>query len=378
MNEKKVLVSGCFDLLHGGHVAFFKTAAMFGKLYVAVGADANLLLLKGKAPYFSQIERVYMVNSIRYVEEAFVASGSGMLDFQPDLERIKPDIFVVNSDGHTPDKEKLCKKYGIEYKVLERIPEEGLPARASSSAKKELKFPYRACIAGGWMDQPWVSEVHSGSVVVAQLWPTIEFNDRSGMATSSRKVAIDLWGDQYPGGNALKNARLLFGAENPPGSEYISGSQDHIGLLNPGISRLFYDGNYWPKEINSTVDKETCDWLSKVLHLVPLKPRPENYNPIIEKNLTKDLVKKLGDSGDKCWQSILKKDVNQLGESMTETFLAWKEMLPFTVPDYVYEEMTKNYFPVYSGAVTSGSGGGYIIVASEKEVPGSVKIKVRY
>jgi len=220
--DRKVLVSGCYDLLHAGHVAFFKTAARFGKLFVAVGADENVRQLKGKAPYFSQEERVYMVNSVRYVENAFVASGSGMLDFEPDLERIKPDVFVVNHDGHTPDKEALCNNLGIEYRILERIPEPGLPARASSSTKQELQFPYRICIAGGWMDQPWVSAIHPGIVVVAQLWPTIEFNDRSGMATSSRKVAVEVWGNSPPCGNPIANARILFGAENPPGSKYIS------------------------------------------------------------------------------------------------------------------------------------------------------------
>lgn len=357
---------------------FFKTAAQYGKLYVAVGADANLLLLKGKAPYFSQDERVYMVNSIRFVEEAFVASGSGMLDFEPDIEKIKPDIFIVNADGHTPEKKSLCEKFNVEYKILERIPEEGLPARASSSTKRELQFPYRICIAGGWMDQPWVSKYHPGSVVVAQLWPTIDFNDRSGMATSSRSIAIDIWGNQYPHGDPIKNAKLLFGAENPPGSEYISGSQDHIGLLNPGISRLFYNGNYWPEQIDSTTGKETCEWLSNALHLIPLKPRPVGYNPIKEKNLNKDVIKKLGDAGEKCWKSIISKDTAGLGESMMETFMAWKEMLPYTVPDYVDEEMRNNYFNKYPGAITSGSGGGYVVVASEKEIPGAVKIKIRF
>jgi len=378
MKDKKVLVSGCYDLIHGGHVAFFKAASQYGKLYVAVGADENLLLLKGKAPYFSQEERVYMVNSIRFVEEAFIASGSGMLDFEPDMERIKPDIFVVNSDGHTTEKEILCRKNGVEYKVLERIPEEGLPARASSTTKKELKFPYRICIAGGWMDQPWVSEIYPGSVVVAQLWPTIDFNDRSGMATSSRNVAIDIWGNQYPNGDPIKNAKLLFGAENPPGSKYISGSQDHIGLLNPGISKLFYNGNYWPEQIDSTVDKETCEWLSNVLHLIPLKPRPIGYNPIKKKNLTREVIKKLGDAGEKCWKSIIRKDTTGLGESMTETFFAWKEMLPYTIPDYVDKEMRTYYFEKYLGAITSGSGGGYVVVASEKEIPDAVKIKIRF
>ena len=116
-----------------------------------------------------------------------------MLDFEPDIERIKPDIFVVNADGQTPEKEALCKKYGVEYTVRERIPEEGLPSRASSTTKRELRFPYRICIAGGWMDQPCI---YPGSAVVAQIWPPMDFNDRSGMATRSKKVAIDLWGDK--------------------------------------------------------------------------------------------------------------------------------------------------------------------------------------
>lgn len=377
MAEKKVLVSGCFDLLHSGHIAFFKSASKYGKLYVAVGSDANLVLLKGKAPYFSQDERVYMVNSIRFVEEAFVASGSGMLDFKPDIERIRPDIFVVNADGHTIEKEKLCNKLGIEYIVLDRIPEDGLPARASSTTKSELKFPYRLCIAGGWMDQPWVSEISPGSVVVAQLMPTIEFNDRSGMATSSRKVALELWGNQYPEGDPIRNAKLLFGAENPPDSEYVSGSQDHLGLLNPGISRLFYNGKYWPAEINSTIDKETCEWLSNVLHLVPLSPRPNNYNPLKEKNLKMEYVKTLGDAGENCWKSILKKDVEGLGDSMTKTLLAWKKLLPYTVPDQLLKKLQTEYISKYSGIITSGSGGGYIVVASYKPVPNSIKIKVR-
>ena len=111
-----------------------------------------------------------------------------------------------------------------------------------------MKFPYRLCLAGGWIDQPWVSKMHPGSVVVAQIWPTMEFNDRSGLATSSRKTGIQIWGDRYPDGDHELNAKLLFGAENPPGKMYISGSQDHIGLLYPGINRLYYNGGYWPAE----------------------------------------------------------------------------------------------------------------------------------
>jgi cytidyltransferase-like protein len=378
MNYKKVLVSGCYDLLHSGHIAFFKTAATYGKLYVSIGRDENLLLLKGKKPYFSQEERLFIVKSIKYVEDAFLASGSGLLDFEPDIKRINPDFFVVNYDGHAPEKETLCKKLGIKYIVLERIPEPGFPQRSSSGTKRDLRFPYRLCLAGGWIDQPWVSKIHPGSVVVAQIWPTIDFNDRSGLATSSRNVGIMLWGDRYPEGDHEQNARMLFGAENPPGKSYISGSQDHIGLLYPGISRLYYNGDYWPEQIESTTDKELCDWLSNVLWLVPLEPRPQGYDPLKTMHLDEPLVKKLGNSGERCWQAILKKDANELGKAMKETFLLWKKILPLTVPDWVMKEMESKYFPGCPGAITSGSGGGYVIVVSEQEIKGSIKIQVRY
>lgn len=378
MGNKKVMVSGCFDLLHGGHIAFFKTAASFGKLYVSIGRDENLLLLKGKKPVFSEVERLFIVKSIKYVEEAFLASGNGILDFEPDLTRVKPDIFIVNKDGHTPDKENLCKHLGIDYLVLERIPEPGLPFRSSSVTKREMRFPYRLCLAGGWIDQPWVSRMHPGSVVVAQIWPTMDFNDRSGLATSSRNVGIKIWGDRYPDGDHEQNAKILFGAENPPGKTYVSGSQDHIGLLYPGINRLWYRGGYWPEKIESATGKDVCDWLSDVLYLVPLEPRPKGYDPLKIMHLEKPLIKELGEAGNNCWESILKKDVKGLGKSLTDTLFSWKKILPLTVPDWVMKEMETKYLPDYPGAITSGAGGGYVIVVSEKAVEGSIKIKVRY
>jgi cytidyltransferase-like protein len=378
MKEKTVMVSGSFDLLHGGHIAFFKTAATYGRLYVVVGQDPNLLELKGKAPYFTQEERKYIVGSVKYVKEAMIAAGRGMLDFEPDMRRLKPDIFVVNEDGDTPDKRRLCKDLGVEYVVLERIPEPGLPARSSSASKREMRFPYRVCIAGGWMDQPWVSEIHPGSVVVAQIWPTLDFNDRSGMATSSRKVAQELWNGKIPEGDPIRNAQLLFGAENPPGTKYVSGSQDQIGLMVPGIKRLYYNGSYWPTRIESCTDKGICDWLSQVLYLIPLDPRPEGYDPLQVKHLEKSFVKELGESGDQCWESILKMDVRGLGKAMTRSFLAWRKMLPFTVPDGVMREMETRYLPNYPGAITSGSGGGYAMVASDRDISGAIRIKVKY
>jgi cytidyltransferase-like protein len=131
--RKKVIVTGCYDWLHSGHVRFFEEVAGLGDLYVTVGSDRNVEHLKGKGhPLYSEEERRYMVASIRYVRQAMVATGWGWLDAEPEIDRIRPDIYAVNEDGDRPEKREFCARRGIEYRVLRRVPREGLPARQST------------------------------------------------------------------------------------------------------------------------------------------------------------------------------------------------------------------------------------------------------
>mmetsp|Transcript_10374 Transcript_10374/g.12493 ORF Transcript_10374/g.12493 Transcript_10374/m.12493 type:complete len:156 (-) Transcript_10374:1414-1881(-) len=134
-----VFVSGCYDLLHSGHVAFFKTASQYGDLYVSVGNDKNIRKLKNHTTMFPEEERVYMVNAIRYVSEARVCRGMGHLDFEADLDIVKPDIFFVNEDGHREEKKKACDARGIQYIVGDRTPDGSLPVRSSTAIKALLK-----------------------------------------------------------------------------------------------------------------------------------------------------------------------------------------------------------------------------------------------
>ena len=133
-----VMVSGCYDLLHSGHVAFFADAAQHGNLYVSVGSDANVESLKHHKTMFPEHERVYMVRAIRHVSWAAVCTGMGMLDWEADLDIVKPDIFFVNEDGDRPGKREACAKRGICYQVGSRDPAEGLTARSSTSIKAAL------------------------------------------------------------------------------------------------------------------------------------------------------------------------------------------------------------------------------------------------
>jgi cytidyltransferase-like protein len=132
-SSKKVLVTGCYDWFHSGHVRFFEEVSELGDLYVVVGHDANIKALKGQGhPMFPQQHRRYMVASIRYVTQALISTGHGWLDAEPELKRIKPDIYAVNEDGDKPEKKNYCRDNGIEYIVLKRLPKPGLPRREST------------------------------------------------------------------------------------------------------------------------------------------------------------------------------------------------------------------------------------------------------
>jgi cytidyltransferase-like protein len=135
-SRKRVIVTGCYDWFHSGHVRFFEEVSALGDLYVIVGHDANIELLKGKGhPMIGQEERRYMVQSVRSVKQALISSGHGWLDAEPEILRIKPDIYAVNEDGDRPEKRQYCQSQGIEYRVLRRIPKDGLPRRVSTELR---------------------------------------------------------------------------------------------------------------------------------------------------------------------------------------------------------------------------------------------------
>ncbi len=134
--RKRVIVTGCYDWLHSGHVRFFEEAAQLGDLHVVIGSDANVRLLKGDGhPLFDQDHRSYMVRSIRCVAEVRVSSGTGWMDAEPEIEQIRPDLYVVNEDGDKPEKREFCRQHGLEYVVFKRLPKEGLPRRESTELR---------------------------------------------------------------------------------------------------------------------------------------------------------------------------------------------------------------------------------------------------
>jgi hypothetical protein len=248
-------------------------------------------------------------------------------------------------------------------------------------------IPYRMAFAGGWIDQPFVSRHNPrppGSMVVVALEPTFRFMDRSGIATGTRKVASELWQGKLPNRAPADLVRELYAAENE-GKAEPSGSQDMIGLIYPGVNRLDFDiaveGGYFPRHIESNNDPAVARWLKEVIHVVPLMPRPEGYNPLGVKNLDPQWIGRLGQSGKDCYEAIVRRDIAALGASMNECMKCWEAILPHTVrhpalsPDLM--ALLAHYQNNYPGAMYSGCGGGYMYVVSENPVPGSIRVIVR-
>ncbi len=375
----KVFVTGCYDMLHSGHVAFFREAAEYGDLYVGLGSDRTIRELKGRETVNSDQERLYMVKSIRYVKDAWINSGSGIMDFENDIRKNIPDFFVVNEDGHSPTKETLCKELGIEYVVLKRIPDEGLPSRSTTSIRTGVQshLPYRIDLAGTWIDQPYVSKYNPGWAITLSLEPTIEFNERCGMSTSTRNALRKIWPYELPLMHPEKLAQLAFRYENEPGRSEISGAQDSIGICMPGLVRHYYDNGYWPQKLESCLDDSILDWLEQHISLRLLWPRPAGLNLLKETYINTENVKALTAAAEGCWDAILQKDLEKFAFFVNLSFEAQVRMFPAMLPDDVKEVMEQYKDRSLACKLAGAGGGGYMVLVTDQPLDDTIKISIR-
>jgi cytidyltransferase-like protein len=374
---KKVFVSGCFDMLHSGHVEFFRAVSQYGDVYVALGSDKTVFDLKGRPPFNSEQERMFMVKSVSFVKDAFISGGSGILDFETELRESMPDYFIVNADGHIPEKRDLCHQLGIEYIILERKPHSGLEVRSTTELRQRDFLPYRIDLAGGWLDQPYVSKHYPGPVITISLEPTLEFNERSGMASSTRRHALELWGPQIPAGTYEKLAKVLFCYDNPPGTEVISGSQDSIGLVFPGLAYAYYEGSYWPSRIEHRVDESLLSFVERSLQLVSLGPRFADYDALVDTVFDRERAKALADAAEGHWDAILSQDIVRFGHTMRQSFEAQVAMFPNMMNERVAALITENRDCALGWKLSGAGGGGYLILVAEEPIPGAIRVIAR-
>ena len=385
---KKVFVSGCYDLLHSGHVEFFRQASQYGDLYVGIGSDNTILYYKNHKTVYSEQERLFMVKSIRYVKEAYINAGSGILDFLPTLDIVQPDILVVNSDGGSEDKRRVCEERGIEYVVLERDPHEGLEARSSTALKKSpCQLPTRLDLAGTWIDQPYVSCHHPGWALTISLEPSFEIRDRCGLSTSTRNVIKRIWPYQLPNMDPETLARLVFCFENHPEREdgIISGAQDAIGICVPGLCRHYYDNHFWPDKIETCEDEAVLTWLESHLCMIPMEPRRPGCSVVEGMDITPVKVAALAGAADRCWEAIMNMDLTAFADSYRDSFDAQVAMFPAMIQGCVQSYIDKYgaMEDVLAWKMPGAGGGGYLacvvrdVAAFCTEHPEAVALKIR-
>lgn len=389
--SKKVFVSGCYDLLHSGHVEFFQQASQYGDLYVGIGSDATYEEYKHRKPMFPEEERLFMVQNIKAVKQAYINQGHGVLDFIPTLDIVHPDVFVVNAEGGSDDKRRLCEERGIEYVELQRTPHAGLEARSSSSLKAALAnnanssasqsagIPTRLDLAGTWIDQPYVSEHHPGWAITISLEPTFEIRERCGLSTSTRNMIKKIWPVKLPKMNPEMLARLVFCFENSPEREddHVSGAQDSIGICIPGLSRHYYDHNFWPLKIESTNDEMTMRFLEQHLVMVPIEPRRPGCSVVEGKDINPTKVKALADAADACWKAIIAHNLKGFAAAYRASFDAQVAMFPGMInpvvhgkpcPEASVEPLIAKYgsMPgVMAWKMPGAGGGGYLALVVE-------------
>lgn len=385
---KKVFVSGCYDLLHSGHVEFFRQASQYGDLYVGIGSDKTILHYKNHKTVYSEQERLFMVKSIRYVKDAYINAGSGILDFLPTLDIVQPDILVVNSDGGNEDKRRLCEERGMEYVVLERDPHEGLEARSSTALKKSpCQLPTRLDLAGTWIDQPYVSCFHPGWAITISLEPSFEIRERCGLSTSTRNLIKRIWPYQLPNMDPETLARLVFCFENHPEREdgIISGAQDSIGICVPGLCRHYYDNHFWPEKIETCEDEKILSWLESHLCMIPMDPRRPGCSVVEGKDINELKVKALASAASRCWDAIMDMDLEAFASAYAASFDAQVAMFPAMIQGCVQSYIDKYgaMDEVLAWKMPGAGGGGYLAcvvrdAASFCEAhPEAISLKIR-
>lgn len=182
---KKVFVSGCYDIIHAGHIQFFQEARALGNhLTVCFASSEVLSLAKQRVSALPDSHKAAVIGSLRCVDRVVTSSDlDPIFDFESHWKKESPDILAVTEDDkNTEKKQELCKEYGVELVVLKKTPPPADPRERVSTTSIRARIrniqevPLRVDFAGGWLDVPKLSK-KGAFIVNCTISPKVSLNE---------------------------------------------------------------------------------------------------------------------------------------------------------------------------------------------------------
>jgi len=379
----KVMVAGCFDLLHASHVVFLNKAAALGALYVSLGSDQSIVRQKNKSPTYTQAERKFLLENLRHVKWVGVVNDPSPLGFVEHLVEIKPHIFVINEDGDTPEKRAVCEQHGVEYRVFPRDHFDPAAPTSTTQISTGDFIPTRVSLCSGFMDNPAFNgstSAGAGNLVVLPIEPIPGMHARSGMATSTIKTVRKYFGCKLPTiYDVDRLAEIIFCLENPPHKRgYISGTLDARGILGHGASMFSYRATiYFPHEIETIQDETTLEWLERHVYLKHAWERAPDCIVTVRTDHPEfhahcDLMH---EASLECWDAIRNHDLKALAAAVSKSHASQCAIVENHCPPRLRDFIDRESRP---GAMIMGAGGGgYVLFVSDQLPADAVQIRIK-
>ena len=174
----RVFVSGCYDILHAGHVQFFREARALGDhLTVCFASNEVLWHHKQRRSSLPDEHKRALIAAMAVVDEVVVGEGMDEgIDFKEHFLRLRPDILAVTEDDkYAPLKRALCAEVGAKYVVMAKTPPQ-FPPISTTQIVKFIRAPevapLRVDFGGGWLDVPRLARA-GAFIVNCAISPTV-------------------------------------------------------------------------------------------------------------------------------------------------------------------------------------------------------------
>ncbi len=178
----RVFVSGCYDIVHAGHIQFFREARALGAHLTVSFASAEVLWLhKHRRSSLPDDHKRALIAALDMVDDVVVGNGvEEGIDFRDDFLRLRPDILAVTEDDKYGQlKRDLCAQVGARYVILPKTPPQFSPVSTTQIVKfirAPEEAPLRVDFAGGWLDVPRFARP-GAYVVNCAISPTVSLRD---------------------------------------------------------------------------------------------------------------------------------------------------------------------------------------------------------